>query len=72
VRRGVFTVPGDPEGGVDFPAVLRIAAEHGYAGWVVIEAEQDPSVRDPLHYQSMGLRALKAMAQEAGLDRVPA
>lgn len=70
VRRGVFTVPGDPEGGVDFPPVLGIAAEAGYDGWIVIEAEQDPAVRDPVHYQSMGLRALKRMAREAGL--VPA
>ena len=72
VRRGVFTVPGDPEGGVDFPPVLKIAAEHGYSGWLVIEAEQDPAVRNPLEYQSMGLKALKAMAREAGLDRSPA
>ena len=42
VRRGVFTVPGDDEGGVDFPAVLRVAARAGYEGWIVIEAEQDP------------------------------
>lgn len=69
VRRGVFTVPGDPEGGVDFPPVLRIAAEHGYQGWLVIEAEQDPAVRNPFEYQSMGLKALKAMAREAGLDK---
>jgi len=69
VRRGVFTVPGDPEGGVDFLPVLRIAAEHGYEGWVVIEAEQDPGVRNPRQYQSMGLTALKAMAREAGLDK---
>ncbi|AJY46172.1 myo-inosose-2 dehydratase [Martelella endophytica] len=67
VRRGVFTVPGDPEGMVDFPPVLKCAAEHGYSGWVVIEAEQDPAVRNPFTYQSMGLKALKAMAAEAGL-----
>ncbi|WP_182086259.1 myo-inosose-2 dehydratase [Aureimonas sp. ME7] len=69
VRRGVFTVPGDAEGGVDFAPVLRLAAGHGYAGWLVIEAEQDPSVREPRHYQAMGLKALRAMAREAGLDR---
>jgi inosose dehydratase len=72
VRRGVFTVPGDPEGGVDFAPVLRLAAEHGYSGWIVIEAEQDPAVRDPLEYQSMGLEALKRLARDAGLDRNPA
>jgi inosose dehydratase len=69
VRRGVFTVPGDPEGGVEFVSVLRVAAEHGYAGWVVIEAEQDPAVRNPREYQSLGLTSLKQMAREAGLDR---
>ena len=68
VRRGVFTVPGDPEGAVDFPPVLRIAAAHGYSGWLVIEAEQDPAVRNPKHYQAMGLAALKEMARSAGLD----
>lgn len=69
VRRGVFTVPGDPDGIVDFPAVLSVAAGQGYAGWLVIEAEQDPAVRDPLTYQGMGLRYLKAAAVQAGLDR---
>ena len=69
VRRGVFTVPGDPEGAVDFPPVLEVAAQHGYSGWLVIEAEQDPAVRSPLLYQGMGLTALKAMARSAGLDR---
>ncbi|WP_176086712.1 myo-inosose-2 dehydratase [Martelella sp. HB161492] len=67
VRRGVFTVPGDPDGMVDFASVLSIAARHGYAGWLVIEAEQDPAVRNPFAYQSMGLKALKALAAKAGL-----
>lgn len=69
VRRGVFTVPGDAEGGVDFEPVLKVAAEHGYEGWLVIEAEQDPAVRNPLDYQAMGLKALKEMARAAGLDK---
>ncbi len=69
VRRGSFTVPGDPEGAVDFAPILCIAAEAGYQGWLVIEAEQDPAVRNPLHYQTMGLAALKQMARDAGLDR---
>ncbi|WP_127903474.1 myo-inosose-2 dehydratase [Solirhodobacter olei] len=68
VRRGVFTVPGDKEGCVDFPPVLKIAAEHGYSGWLVIEAEQDSLVREPFTYQNMGYLALKRMAREAGLD----
>lgn len=67
VRRGAFTVPGDPEGCVSFEPVLAVAAEHGYSGWLVIEAEQDSRVREPLKYQSMGLKALKAMAERVGL-----
>lgn len=68
VRRGVFTVPGDPDGIIDFDSVLRIAADNGYEGWLVIEAEQDPLVRDPVVYQKMGLKTLKAAAVAAGLD----
>lgn len=69
VRRGVFTVPGDTEGGVDFVPVLKIAAENGYQGWLVIEAEQDPDIRNPYKYQSLGLKSLKSFAREAGLDK---
>ncbi len=67
VRRGLFTVPGDPEGAVAFEPVLREAAAHGYDDWLVIEAEQDPATRDPVRYQSMGLTALRRMSVEAGL-----
>lgn len=67
VRRGVFTVPGDPEGCVDFMPVLKVATNHHYQGWLVIEAEQDPMVRDPLKYQMMGLACLKHFAAQAGL-----
>lgn len=69
VRRGVFTVPGDPDGGVDFVPVLKVAAEKAYQGWLVIEAEQDPDVRNPYQYQSLGLKSLKSFAREAGLDK---
>ncbi len=72
VRRGAFTVPGDPEGCVAFEPVLKIAAEHGYSGWLVIEAEQDSVVREPFHYQDMGLKALRAMARATGLDTAKA
>ncbi len=72
VRLGVFTVPGDPEGCVDFEPVLKVAADHGYSGWLVIEAEQDSAVREPFYYQNMGLKALKSIAHEVGLDKVAA
>ena len=67
VRRGVFTVPGDEEGGVDFGPCLTLLGQNDYSGWIVIEAEQDPGVRSPLEYQSLGLKTLRALASEAGL-----
>lgn len=69
VRRGVFTVPGDIDGGVDFVPVLKVAADKAYQGWLVIEAEQDPDIRNPYEYQSLGLKSLKSFAREAGLDK---
>lgn len=72
VRRGVFTVPGDLEGCVDFAPVLKVAAACNYSGWLVIEAEQDSAVREPFQYQSMGLKALKSIAREVRLDKAAA
>ncbi len=67
VVAGAFTVPGDQEGGVDFAPLLKILAGAGYGGWLVIEAEQDPKVRNPLLYQTLGLATLKRLSKEAGL-----
>lgn len=67
IRAGVFTVPGDQEGEVDFAPLLKVLADHGYDGWIVIEAEQDPDIRNPLLYQTLGLATLKRQAAEAGL-----
>jgi inosose dehydratase len=60
---GVYTVPGD--GCVDFAAVFRELPD--YAGWVVIEAEQDPAVRNPLAYAQMGYAHLTKVLRETGL-----
>ncbi len=67
VVNGVFTVPGDQEGAVDFGPLLKILAANGYDGWIVIEAEQDPKVRNPLLYQTLGLATLKRLSKDAGL-----
>lgn len=67
VLAGAFTVPGDQEGGIDFAPLLRILAKQGYDGWIVIEAEQDPKLRNPLLYQTLGLATLKREAKAAGL-----
>lgn len=67
VLAGAFTVPGDQEGAIDFAPLLRILRAAGYDGWIVIEAEQDPALRNPLLYQTLGLATLKRLAREAGL-----
>lgn len=64
---GVFTVPGDQEGAIDFAPLLGQLAAAGYDGWLVIEAEQDPAVRNPLLYQTLGLATLRRLAKETGL-----
>lgn len=48
LRDGIFTVPGDPEGMIDFAPLLRKLADDGWEGWLVVEAEQDPAVHHPL------------------------
>lgn len=64
VLSGVFTVPGD--GCVDFAAVLA-ALPATYNGWVVVEAEQDPAIANPLHYAQMGYRHLSSLLQQSHL-----
>ncbi|MFO1311120.1 MAG: myo-inosose-2 dehydratase [Burkholderiales bacterium] len=59
VINGAFTVPGD--GAVDFPALIAILREHGYEGWLVVEAEQDPVVAPAYRYADMGFRTLAGL-----------
>ncbi len=68
VIAGIFTVPGD--GFIDYPAILRILADKGYSGWLVVEAEQDPKKAHPLTYATLGYRNLSRMAKEAGFEIV--
>ena len=68
VLAGIFTVPGD--GCIDFPPLLQRLCEAGYAGWLVVEAEQDPRQAHPLTYARLGYRNLSAMAAEAGFSVV--
>lgn len=69
VLDGVFTVPGD--GTVDFPAILAALRDVGYAGWLIVEAEQDPRKAHPLTYARMGFANLARMASQAGFGIVP-
>ena len=60
VRNGCFTVPGDPEGCVDFEPVLRKLDEIGYEGWIMVEAEQDPAKANPFKYAKMAYEYITA------------
>ena len=64
VMEGIFTVPGD--GAIDYATLLKVLADHGYAGWLVVEAEQDPARAHPLTYATMGYRNLRDLARGAG------
>lgn len=68
VLEGIFTVPGD--GAIDYVPLLRRLADAGYAGWLVVEAEQDPAKAHPLTYATMGRRNLGAAAEAAGFTVV--
>ncbi len=48
VKAGVFTVPGD--GMLDFISLFKLLEEIKYRGWMIVEAEQDPELANPLEY----------------------
>jgi len=65
VLAGMFTVPGD--GTLDYGALMGALAEIDYAGWIIVEAEQDPAIADPRRYSEMGLETLREEAAAADL-----
>lgn len=62
VRLGTFTVPGD--GAIDFKPIFDVLEKTGYEGYVLVEAEQDPAIANPLEY---AIKARKYIAEKAGL-----
>ncbi|MGL4308979.1 MAG: myo-inosose-2 dehydratase [Paracoccaceae bacterium] len=68
VVKGAFTVPGD--GSLDFEAIVKRCAHHGYEGWFVVEAEQDPKVSPPLDMAIKGHRELMRVMAAAGYEVV--
>jgi inosose dehydratase len=41
--------------------------EHGYDGWLVVEAEQDPAKAHPLTYARLGHTTLQELVAATGL-----
>jgi inosose dehydratase len=50
IRAGIFTVPGDSAGAIDFHPIFQELAKANYQGWLMVEAEQDPNKANPLEY----------------------
>lgn len=48
IRAGIFTVPGDSKGAIEFQPILQELAKANYEGWLMVEAEQDPHNTNPL------------------------
>ncbi len=53
------TVPGD--GTVNFPSIIDHLKRHGYRGWLVVEAEQDPIIAPSYAYAEEGYRTLREL-----------
>jgi len=68
VVKGAFTVPGD--GSLDFEAIVRKLADHGYEGWFVVEAEQDPKKAPPLPISTKGNEELRRILAKVGYEVV--
>ena len=66
VALGAFTVPGD--GSLDFAAIVKRFADHGYEGWFVVEAEQDPKKNPPLKMAQVGHKELMRVMTAAGYE----
>ena len=64
--KGAFTVPGD--GSLDFAAIVQRLASHGYEGWFVVEAEQDPKANPPLEMAKKGHKELLRVMALAGYE----
>ncbi|WP_010107970.1 myo-inosose-2 dehydratase [Verminephrobacter aporrectodeae] len=64
VVNGAFTVPGD--GALGWEPLLRVLRDAGYAGWLVVEAEQDPAVAPSQPYARKGYDTLRALVDQLG------
>lgn len=59
IRKGVFTVPGD--GCIDFAPVFEELLSQGYAGWAMLEGEQDPAAHNPYEYAKQALQHIESL-----------
>lgn len=68
VLNGVFTVPGDGEGCIDFRAVLRVLKSVAYDGWFVVEAEQDPLTAPSQRFAAMAASYMNELCDALAIE----
>ncbi len=61
VKEGMFTVPGN--GDIDFGPIFETLAHLDYNGWMLVEAEQDPSTANPLEYAIIARNYIRETAR---------
>ncbi|KRF30493.1 myo-inosose-2 dehydratase [Paenibacillus sp. Soil787] len=59
IRKGVFTVPGD--GCIEFAPIFEELLAQGYAGWAMLEGEQDPAAHNPYEYAKQALQHIESL-----------
>jgi inosose dehydratase len=62
IIHGIFTVPGD--GCIDFGPIFRLLHDREYDGWMIIEAEQDPSIANPYEYAKLSKQYIDGLIAE--------
>ncbi|SPH25064.1 Inosose dehydratase [Defluviimonas aquaemixtae] len=67
VAGGVFSVPGDADGCIDFQAITDLLKAQDYDGWIVVEAEQDPAKAPPFEYSKLGYEHIREICGRSGL-----
>lgn len=61
IRKGMFTTPGD--GCINFPGVFDVLDNSSYQGWLILEAEQDPTMAEPVKYAREAKAYLEQLIQ---------
>jgi len=49
---------------IKFDHTFEVLAKYNYEGWMVVEAEQDPAIANPLEY---AIKARNFIAEKTGL-----
>ena len=61
IRHNFFTVPGDGNGYINFQEIFQALDKIDYAGWLIVETEQNPELVNPFEYALKARYYLAAM-----------